>query len=614
MERLVVILFILFIPYCLSSQVETKRDTLNRQLDTLGKRDSVPLFKDIKTFASGSAFTNLIYQILFKEPSSKACVPPFCGDKYSIYQGHIIRNIKIIVLDPFGYIRGDTVAVPLSVLEKIGNKTHLTTRKWVIRNLLLFKKGDVLDSIRLSESERLLRLAGGNRDALINIVCPTDNKDSLDIVVVVRDQFSITGGIGIGNSASDFSIADDNFLGLSNKLDTKIAYRNQEPKGSSFDGRYIISNIGNSLITGLLSYSTSSFHSRVGLSFERQFVTPLIKWAGGFSISYMKTFWPFDSITNTTKETLNFLTTDTWIARSYSLREKRLNEYSEPKFIIGARYYRVDYDDKPSYDFDANKLNQNTSLYLVNFALSSRGYYQDMNIYRFDRIEDVPRGRLISFTVGYENKEFSQRPYYGFKISAGEHLAKFGYLSGKLEYGTLVNNGRSEQGVFNAAVNYLTDIWNYRSWKMRQFISYRLTCGFRRQPDEKINLSGDFGLLGFNSGNIWGTNRAVLNLSTVIYLPYKVIGFQFAPIIFADFGALGDTPISTIQSHIYQSYGLGLLIRNEYLVFNTVQISFSYLPSVPGKTGSTGKLNPLTISVIRFLDYSEAKPEYIRFQ
>ena len=182
-----------------------------------------------------------------------------------------------------------------------------------------------------------------------------------------------------------------------------------------------------------------------------------------------------------------------------------------------------------------------------------------------------------------------------------------------MEYGTLVNNGKSEQGVFKGSINYLTDLWNYKRWKMRQFISYQFTSGINRQVNEKINLSGENGILGFNSDSLWGTNRAVLNLSTVIYLPYKLIGFQFAPIFFANFGTLGDTPLSTLQSHIYQSYGLGLLIRNEYLVFNTIQFTFSYYPTIPGRKGSTERINPLTVSVLRFLDYAEGKPDYVHF-
>ncbi|HMG15923.1 MAG TPA: hypothetical protein VK590_10785, partial [Saprospiraceae bacterium] len=464
MVRLAIISFILFVPFNLISQVETKLDTLNYIRDTLHKNDTVPLYKNIKNLAANSKIANLIYQALFKEPGQNTPSPIICTDKYSYYQGRKIGKIKIVVLDPFGNIRGDSVAVPISVLEIIGNKTHMTTRNWVIKDLLLFKTGESLDSLKLIESERLIRLAGGNRDARINIICPFDDDNKIDILVVVRDQFSITGGVGIGGDTQDFSIEDNNFLGLSNQLSTKIGFHAKEPKGTSFDGHYLVSNISNSYISGIVTYSSSSFHRRAGISFDRAFVTPLIKWAGGVNLSFMKTYWPFDSSGTTATEPLNFMMLDNWIARSFSLRAKNINEYSEPKLILGARYSRLEYEEKPSYEFDFNKINQNTSLYLASIAYSERGYYKDINIFRFDRIEDVPKGKLATLTLGYESKELSRRPYIGLKLASGDHISKFGYLAGKMEFGALINKGSSEQGVFNTTVNYLTDLWKYKNW------------------------------------------------------------------------------------------------------------------------------------------------------
>src|SRR5690606_7498447 len=73
------------------------------------------------------------------------------------FQGKVIRNIIIDTYDPFGFSIQDTSRVPKKQIEKLGNRLHLKTKKFTVRSLLLFKRNQSLDSIKVKESERLLR-------------------------------------------------------------------------------------------------------------------------------------------------------------------------------------------------------------------------------------------------------------------------------------------------------------------------------------------------------------------------------------------------------------------------------------------------------------------------
>lgn len=610
--RVITIFFFLTFHLNLFSQTEIKRpEVLN--LDTIGKKDTVHLFSNIKKFASNRKFTNWLYCLIFKDPN-KVCTPVTeCYDDFCLFQGKKIRNIRIIVLDPFGTEAKDTIVRTNNFLEKLGNGLHTNTQQSTVRNLLLFKKGEPLDSLKIMESERILRQSSGISDAEISILNPSENSDSTDILIIVRDLFSITGSFGLSPKSQSFTLTENNFLGLSHILRTDFIFRQNSPQRVYGFGSYTVNNISNSLISGVLYYSASSFHKNIGISFERSFITPLIKWAGGISYGHMQTNWPFDSSGLVPTYPLTYQFFDTWVARSFNIIKYYNRSYNDPKIILAARYYRLKYFERPSFDIDYTLRNQSASLYLGTIALSIRGYYKDINIYRFDRIEDVPEGRLLSLTMGYETKEFIDRPYVGLKFAAGQHVPKLGYLAYKLEYGTFLNKGKQEQGVFQVELNYLTDLLKYKKWSVREFISYRFTSGINRQPDEFIDIAGDASLSGFDEKVLLGTNRAILKFMTVIYLPYKFIGFQFAPTIFAKFGTIGDTPSSTFHNHVYQSYGLGVLMRNEYLAFNTIQFSFNYFPRIPNKKGSYQKLIPVSLSVLRFIDYAEAKPEIIKF-
>jgi hypothetical protein len=88
---------------------------------------------------------------------------------FSAYRGKIIRSIEIRVLDPFGLSVNDTARLAGNRLERYGNKVHVTSKDFLIRNQLLFKKNDSLDALKLSETERVLRQAPYLTDARIYI-------------------------------------------------------------------------------------------------------------------------------------------------------------------------------------------------------------------------------------------------------------------------------------------------------------------------------------------------------------------------------------------------------------------------------------------------------------
>ena len=54
----------------------------------------------------------------------------------------------------------ETTGTPLPWLLRLANRLHHRTSAWVIRREILFREGMPLDTLRLQESERLLRDRG----------------------------------------------------------------------------------------------------------------------------------------------------------------------------------------------------------------------------------------------------------------------------------------------------------------------------------------------------------------------------------------------------------------------------------------------------------------------
>src|ERR1700751_3897237 len=121
------------------------------------KKDSLAIYKKIKKFAGRHHLTQMMYEAVFVEPkpveypTKPASKEGKIVNPYLKYSNRIIRKINITVQDPFGYSVNDTVRKNINTSEKLGNHWHVTTRRWVIANKLLFKKNDVVDALSISE-------------------------------------------------------------------------------------------------------------------------------------------------------------------------------------------------------------------------------------------------------------------------------------------------------------------------------------------------------------------------------------------------------------------------------------------------------------------------------
>ena len=77
---------------------------------------------------------------------------------------------------------------------------------------------------------------------------------------------------------------------------------------------------------------------------------------------------------------------------------------------------------------------------------------------------------------------------------------------------------------------------------------------------------------------------------------------------------LGDNLKGFEKSKIYSLFGFGYLIKNEFLVFKIIQVSFSFYPSIPGEGDNVFKLNQGKSSDIGFQDFEFGKPIPVIYQ
>jgi hypothetical protein len=579
------------------------------------KKDSTTLYRNIESYSKRSKLNTLMFRIFFKpvpveskKEVKKKVYKKLIQKPYSAFQRKIIRKINIVTLDPFGYSTTDTTSVTHNRFIKAANDLHLKTRISKIRNLLLFSENEPFNSFFVKESERLIRNQQYVHDVSFYVVSTGAKSDSVDIFIRELDIWSISPKIVISPSRLSLGITDKNILGSGHEF--KNVYERNFIKGINvFNSTYFIPNIKSTYINSRLHIGIDGNGNSIkSLTIDRPFYSPYATWAAGVSFAYqvkkdsLKDLDPLFVPLN-----LKFNTQDFWAGKAIRIFKGSTEEEMATNLIISGRYLRVRYGEKPSELNDPLDIYSNEDFYLAGIGISTRKYVQDTYVFKYGLIEDVPVGKVIELTGGYQVRNDTGRTYLGIRVSFGNYRA-WGYLSSNFEYGTFFNSSRAEQGVIKASLNYFTGLFEIGRWKFRQFCKPQITFGINRFSYDSLTLNEGHGLDGFNSTGSSGTNRLIFTVQTQTYAPWNFLGFHFGPFITYSFGMLGDAGTGFKKSKVYSQLGLGVLIKNFNLVFNTFQLSISFYPFIPGVGQNVFKMNSYKTTDFGFRDFEIERP------
>jgi hypothetical protein len=556
-----------------------KPDTKSQFYDSLARK------------AAASEWTSRIHNIIIRAPRQESITDTLptmrSGASFLPYQGKIIREIYIRKLEPFGPNIFDTSRTTTSPAEMLGNDMHVVSQDKVILNHLLFRKGDRLNPYLLGDNERIIRELSFIEDVRIFLTDVTESSDSVDILILVKDAFAL----GIGGEVKDFNagrleLFNKNILGAGHEFHMIFHWKGDRRPWIGNEFNYIINNISGSFISSYVKFAQVFETESFEFGLDRKFFTPDAKYAGAISYQRTKTLHNIRfSDTLEIPVPVKFDHTDIWIGRSFYLTPRDNNIRSRTNLILSGSYLNEYFYERPVVSDSIFYAYHQKNVFLFSLGFSEQHFYKSNLIYSFGRTEDIPEGMLLNLTAGPEFSEFNTRWYAGFDLSKGRFLRNAGYLYGLVGYGGYFEDlNLIEQGVVRGHMDYFTNLFIINRYKFRHFISLDYTRGFRRLEDEILNISDDNGLRGFKSDLIGGTHRLVLNYEAVAFSPYYLYGFRFVFFGFSDFGLIGSDLTSVFDNRLHTGLGIGLRIRNERLVFETIQIRLGFYPTLDDQT------------------------------
>jgi hypothetical protein len=538
------------------------------------------------------------------------------------YTGKIINSITIEQHDFLTSIDSKDSKMK-DMFSKLGNKLQSNSNNRTIRENLFFKEWDVFDPSVVAYNEKWLRDLNYIQDAKITAIVTPYDTNQVDLLVVTKDLFSYGGEVLINNKdAYAAKINSINFLGTGNSLQIIQNFENQRSPKSGFGydfgltnlmGSFISINVGMNQFGNNLANNVLSARKNY-ISVQRPILHPNSKWLGG--MEYLETVnenvfpgkWDtiFDQQLN-----YNLKHKDIWIGYQLTKNNKqiKLNEYRQ---FIQYRHFENDFKERPiDYLLQLDRNYQNLKADFLSYTLVRQSVYRTRYLYGLGRYEDLPIGQSLTWTTGRYEIEQDKSAYLGFKFE--QHK-----LSKKENYTHIIANIASSY--INKSmqdIRFLSSLEQFSKLKYlsnglgyRQIINLSFTQTLKNKYNEALRINSIYGIPQLNKEQIKGGTRISANWETVFYNNRALWGFKSAPFIFGNLTYIRAVGNPIFKGDIYTAIGSGMRIRNENLVFGTIELKGCYFPR------ANQQLSPWNFSLITNLRYKYnsnivEKPNYV---
>lgn len=533
---------------------------------------------------------------------------------YKSFKNKIIGSISVRSLNVFGPTFDDTLKTTNIWLEKAANKLHSKSDLFVIRKNLWIKEGQTVDPELMIDNERLLRSLPYLKDVRIVLTPRLLNDSLVDVLILTQDVFSFGVMGGVGNIKNgEVGIYDKNILGVGHEVGLTIVGHTDQSPNVGFESYYKVNNIMGNFIDFSTQYANTYLHQELFVSLQRDFLRPQSVYAGGLTaLRSFRTDRVYLNSNVTTNDPLDYIYLDGWYGRRLNLGISPND--SRFQMTLSGRVRYTHFYNRPLADSKNDQYFANSQFYLGSLSFSHRSYIHDYLVYSYGITEDIPKGYLYELVLGIDHNESNDRLYSHVFLSTGNLFKnKPFYLYTSLGVGGYLNQSHAEQGMADVKVDFISQLFNVWNVKARQFIKLNYTIGFNRFEIENLFLLNNNGIRGFGSRIEKGKQRLTLNIENVFFQKKSILNFQSALFSFFDIGIVGPTEESIFKQSYYAGLGIGLRIRNENLVFKTIQLRLSYYPNHPSDVNSIGFILD-GASKNRFYNFQPRGPEPLRFE
>ena len=528
-------------------------------------------------------------------------------------RGKTIVSIHYQELDPFGHTFMDTTKVARTKIGRFGNRIHTNTRLNRIKKNVFVREGDKLKVDEVLENERIIRSLPYVEDVRFFAIGSKTDTTKVDLLVITKDVFSFgVGGHFSGTKSATYKIYNQNLFGLGHQITLKVVNNIEEKPYVGMEGIYSIKNICSKYFDVTIGYSNTYKKEGFYFNLDKEFLFSTTKWGGGlsgFRMTRAENIINYDDL-KTDSIPLNYKLGDSWLG--YALLLHKQNPMKRMQLVLAMRYCNLKFYDRSL--LSDKEYYSNSNFFLGSISLSKRNYVRDYLIYSYGITEDIPKGFLNEIVFGYDNNEFIKRLYTHLYLSTSNILPYSpAYVFVSAGLGGFYNSHKLEQGMFELHISYISRLMPLGLQKIRQFLKIDYMTGIKRFENEKIYLKDDLGLRGMYSSELTGNRRLSLNSESVIFQKKAIGDFHVALFGFYDCGFIGSKNKFILAQNFYSGFGFGVRLRNENLVFRTLQFRLGFYPNYPSDAHFFD-VYFAEMSKTKFPSFQPREPEILKFK
>ncbi len=508
---------------------------------------------------------------------------------YLPYEGKIIRKI-IIRRIGFESTVLDTTQQFQTFIARMANKLHADTREFVIRDNLFIREGIPLNPYRVADNERILRNLNFVMDARILVKRISKNADSVDLVVITRDVFTLYGSFQpLSTSAHKLSMEEANAGGMGQRVRIAALYDADRNSNFGYEALYQKFNVLGSFVDASVGYSRINTGISIGNENEagyffrlsRMLFHPFVRWAGGLGISdYNSTnvYTKPDSIFVPYRYTVQ----DYWVGYSFGhANPNKVWKENRNRRFVAVRAFEQHFSGLP--DFELSEPDRfayrSRESFLAELTFFRQDFYKTQYVAGFGRTEDIPYGYRASFTTGWETELGNRRTYLGSQVYYTAIQNSGTILTYQVKLAAYIQGAATEDGLLSLHFRRFSQVYPLGKKMIRHQIETGYSWLFNQRVKRGMDINDINGITGFMPISLVGTHRLTLAEEVVMYTPWRLFGFRIAPVMRIDLAMINQVSPLLRKENFFAGISMGVKARNENLIFNTIEARVYFYPN-----------------------------------
>jgi len=488
----------------------------------------------------------LCLSILINSPGYKY---QFGGpENFPEFEGKILSSIKIVRQNVFD----DRIREHTPFYYRWGNALHIKTKEWVVKNELLFNVGEPVDSLKIIESERNLRLRGFIGEAFVTALA--NGPDSVDLTVTTIDywttKIAVNTELGGGKYSIGAAASEVNLLGYGQSVEIS------GQKGSDADSYslYVADDrIGGSRLAGSFYYIGTTLGDALSAYLARPQYSVSVK--SGFLAKYREE----DAITRLFSNGVEFF------------RYRRLYRELDSKYIYSLGKLRR-FDILAKYNYESRQYSPDDYASPLNhiIPIGDKRSYPSIGVgfsiikYDLQRFldeagtpEDLTLGAAVRLSIGRSltalganfdgmrpeiTSKFLVKPQSWIFFGAKDKIFWWRHGNRNIE---IRNQGEIMAYFKTGNASVLTARW-------------LLDFAWRQKSAYQVILGGTNGLRGYSAYRFSGDRATVGNMEYRFYLPLEILTVRIGGAAFFDIGSAWSRGEKIAMSDLRSDIGVGL--------------------------------------------------------